>query len=227
MMTKKAQGLVCLVVLLSAAGILSAGPLNVLDITFAQGGVADYDASAGTVTWSGGATGNIGYNTDWVFTNGMDVTITGVLSNPTVVSATELEMGSLTGFSLAFGPYGQTQDSQLIVEASLTPGEIYVEQFGGLPGTIQSIISGQAFVDVTAYGTDGGVNNNEYEWVELTGSELISTIVGVPSFVDYGSDYDSDNLRIEIYGGNFVPEPATMTLLGLGAVGLLSKRKKK
>ena len=225
-MMKKARGLVYLGILLSATGILSAGTLNVLDITFAQGGVADYDPTGGTITWSGGATGNIGYNGDFVFANGMDVTITGVLSVPTVVNSTELQMGALTGFKLAFGPYGQTQDSQLIVEASLSQNEVYVEQFGGIAGTIQSIISGQAFVDVTAYGTDGGVANTEYEWVELTGSELISTIVGVPSFVDYNSPYDSDNLRIEIYGGNFGPEPTTMTLLGLGAIGLLKRKKK-
>lgn len=225
---KKIRRIAILGLMLCMAGLVSAAPVvvNYAELAVAQGGSAVYDAAAGTIAWSGGASGKIGLVDGSYLTfdqPGTGVTITGNLSGtPGAGAGSSLTLSNLT-FSLTYAPYGQTQDSGIVISGTLSDQQVYMESLFNAPG-LGTILQGIAGVDVTAVITDG---SDSYTWVEATGSKLETTIMGVGSFSDYSQDYNSNNMRITVYGSDYVPEPATMTLLGLGAVSLFSRRRRK
>lgn len=223
---KKTRSIAVLGLVLCMAGVVSAQLVNYAELGVAQGATAVYDASAGTIVWSGGASGRIGL-VDGTFLNfdqgSSGVTVVGNVSGtPGAGAGSVITLTNLT-FSLTFAPYGQTMDSGIVISGALSDSQVYTETLsnGGFLGTI---LTGTAGVDVTAVITDG---SNEYEWVESTGSLLETRVIGISGFSDYAQDYNTNNLVITVKGSDFVPEPATMTLLGLGAVTLLSRKKRK
>jgi len=199
---------------------------NYAELGVAQGATAVYDASAGTIEWSGGASGKIGL-VDGTFLNfdqpGTGVTVTGNVSGtPGAGAGSSIILTDLV-FSLTFAPYGQTQDSGIVISGTLSDTEVYTETLSGVFPGLGAILTGTAGVDVTAVITDG---SNEYAWVESTGSTLETQIIGIPNFSDYAQDYTTNNLIITVKGSDFVPEPATLSMLGLGMITLIRRKRK-
>ncbi len=224
---KHVHGLVCLGLVFCLTGVLSAGLVEVeyAELGIAQGGTAVYDALAGTIVWSGGASGQIGLS-DGTFLNfyqpDAGVTIVGNVSG-TPGSGSDITLTNLT-FSLTFAPFGQTEGSAIVIAGSLSGDATYNESLGIVPG-LGTILSGTALVDVTADGVNLG-SGETYSWIESADSILETTMIGVPGFTDYNQDYLTNNLRIVVKSSAYIPEPATVTLLGFGAIGLLKRKKK-
>lgn len=222
---KNAGRVAILGLVLCMAGIGSAALVNYAELAVAQGGAAVYDASAGTIVWSGGASGQIGLS-DGTYLNfnqpTSGVTIQGNVSGtPGAGAGSILTLSNLT-FSLTYAPYGQVQDSGIVISGTLSDQQVYTETLYG--SGLATILSGSAAVDVTAVINDG---SNSFEWVEPTGSILETQIIGVSGFSDYSQDYNTNNLTIRVMGSDYVPEPATLSLLGLGVVSLFARRKRK
>lgn len=217
---KQSARVVILAVLLCSAFAFG-GIVNYAEMGLAQGGTAVYDASAGTIVWSGGASGRIGLtNGTFINFNQPDagVTITGNVSGApgsgTSISMTDLE------FALSFAPYGTEVTSAIVISGSLTGSATYDETLQAiLPGG--AFITGVALVDVTMSVIDV---SETFEWIQPTGSQLTTSIIGLKNFTNYSQDYTTQSLVIKVFGE--VPEPATMSLLVIGAVGMLIKRKK-
>ena len=211
------------------AGVAAATPEEIVyaELGVAQGGTSVYDASEGTIEWSGGASGQIGL-IDGTFLKfeqpDAGVTIVGNVSG-TPGSGSDITLTNLE-FTLTFSPYGQTTDSAIVISGTLSDTATYNESLDGIVTGLGAILTGDAFVDVTAYAINDPFGDT-YEWVETTGSTLEATMIGVPNFSDYSQDYTTNNLVLKVIGEGFIPEPATMALLGFGALGLLTQRRKK
>ena len=225
---KQVRNFLCVSIMLCVASLFSAeavASIALVELGLAQGGTAEYDASEGTIMWSGGASGKVILSDQTVIlfeAPDAGVTISADIAGGTP-SGTSATFSSLD-FTLTYAPFGQTLTDALIIEGSLGGGTYDEVLSGPIPG-LGAILNGSAVVNVTSYSTGGG---SEWAWIEASGSSLETSMVGVQGFTDYNSqDYLSNNLKILIKGSNFVPEPATMALLACGAMGLLNKRRKK
>ena len=103
----------------------------------------------------------------------------------------------------------------------------YIEEEVIVPAGLPTALDGRAIVHLTS-AVFSGFGEITLEWgnSDMLGG-IISSVLFTPDYVinDYQSGYESENLTVTLLADDqAIPEPATMLLLGLGAV-LLRKKK--
>ncbi|MBN1457540.1 MAG: PEP-CTERM sorting domain-containing protein [Sedimentisphaerales bacterium] len=193
------------------------------------GVTAEYDASAGTTTWSQGASG-------WMLTDGgkfqsfSDVTVSG-----TFIGAVDVSSGGLASAVFSSGTWDIVMNGALGMAVHVSGHTVssYVETETGVD---TDHIDGRAVVMVDDYFFDAGwlgdiwgIPDLDLEWEgglnDLAGLIADITLPNGTGITDYQSDYTSTNTTITLWADeSVVPEPMTVILLGLGALSLRKRR---
>ena len=219
------------IVLLFSAQVLYAETIEALGIDIAQamGASSGYDAGTGTITWSGGAAG-------WMMTDNGTFHFFDSIVNIDIAAAingvTDLSSGGVASasFSSALWNINLTISGYAIPVASIS-GHLssnYVET-----EVDTDMLEGRAVVVV-----DSATFNDAY-WTAVLGQPItwngVGDLAGIiantalpdgTNYQSYAQSYTSDNLIVTLYADeNQVPEPATIAILALGALGMISRRK--
>jgi hypothetical protein len=208
--------LLAVAALLMTAATSMAAPAIIADVIF--GVTADYDATAGTLTWDNGATatlitdsGNFSYDVsvEATFNGAQDTSDVSGASAIFAPGATWSVMLSKFGFDV-LGFSGHTSSNYN--EGETGPGVLY-------GGVVAEVTEMTLFNTTTTLGPDtpfwqGGNTIGIKASTQLTGD-----------LADYSADWSSTNVTLTMVADeSTIPEPATMILLGLGGL-LLRKRK--
>jgi hypothetical protein len=193
----------------------------VKEVTIAQtNGVTAYNAAGtGTLNWTMGASGMV-ITSDWdvfLFDNAtVAATFTGV---------TDLSSGGVAKATFSSGTWSM----------DLSQSGATVHLAGGIQGLYREeelpegdALDGRAIVTLTAADFTGFDPSLDLQWgnSNMLGG-IIASVLFTPGYgiQDYQSNYQSENTTITLLADETaIPEPATMLLLGLGAV-LLRKKK--
>ncbi len=184
-----------------------------IDLAVALGGFAEYDSGVGTITWSEGASGFLRFDDGQELSFG-EVSISGNFSDVVDIGTDSISLGA-GAFSISFGTY---RGGTLYVDGVLAANKTYDEQIVPNVG-----LAGNAIVDVEAYWKDGDERSDDYVAWAANGHSILNSNVLVSGFEDYlNQDYASQNMSLIVQ----IPEPATLSLLSLGAVALLRRKRK-
>lgn len=172
--------------------------------------------NCGTLNWSGGAVAK-------VYTVGNPLPLTFVPTvTATFTNGTDTSSGTLAGaifgslnFTVSLKQSGFNVGS---FSGTLYSSHKYVENeiYEG------TVLDGAAVVTLTSFIVTG------YDWSEGIGQPtgLRAQTSLSTSINDYQSDWGSNNVKITILADESgIPEPATMSLLSIGALGLLRRKK--
>jgi hypothetical protein len=217
MMMKKA--LLVAVCVCMACTTVKAALVEAVQVVFAGGVSSQYTEATGTIEWSGGASGTA--ITDSFNVHNFDqATVTATITNRTSpaasTSATFTTMNWLISLSHTVDPI------MVDIAGTLKTGFDWSEN---IPGPDFLVGSGIVTVDsftiavagVTAW--KGGLN-------DTAGMQFNTTFPTGTGPVDFSADYFTDNATVILSADETViPEPVTMTLLAMGAIGLIRRRK--
>jgi len=223
---KKLNVIVIMLAVFIAASVSQAAMVKQVVLSSTSGVEASYDPTTGVSSWENGASG-------WIMTDSYDVvnftsaSITGTFSGMTDTSSggtasALFDTGTWT-ISLSAG------DLQLDISGHIVGNYVETEgkfQEGHIDGRAVVIVDSATFNFGDYFGEGITV-----DWQGGTGSMagLIADIA-LPNgavFGDYDTDdYLSTNTTITLWADEgVVPEPASLCLLGLGAVSLLKRRR--
>ncbi len=196
--------------------------VDLVQVVFVGGGTSTYDATSQTLTWSGGASGTAittGFSIFNFDQATVSATIDGLTTNPANSSAQFSNMSWSMSLVDTSNPLWT-----LDVSGTLKAGTTWLEEI-----TAPDFLIGEGLVMVDSFsinldggsvaGWEGGAN----DVAALQSSTTFATGTG-PS--DFLSDYTTDNTTIVLSADETViPEPATLSLLGLGALALVKRRR--
>jgi len=221
--------MLCIVLLLSAS--VYADTIEALGIDIAQvmGASSGYNAGTGIITWSGGAAGWILTDNDtfYFFDSIVNIDITAGISGITDTSSGGVASAS---FSTALWNINLTISGYANPVASIS-GHLYSNYVETEVDT--DMLEGRAVVVVDAANFDNAywtaVLGQPVEWNgvgDLAGIIANTTLPNGTNYQSYAQSYTSDNLIVTLYADETqIPEPATIAILALGALGMISRRK--
>jgi hypothetical protein len=218
---------VALAIVALCAGV-EASTVKKVGLAQALGCAADFDAGINTLIWSGGGGGWIMLD-DWTTINFDDA---GVTATFTVLQDTSSGGQAEANFSISAWSV-TLQDGgadRLTVSGTLYGSNKYYEEETEVNS---DFLKGKAIVKVTSLWYDAnwflnekGISDLGWEGDDVAGVLADITLPQGTNIIDYQSDYASTNVIITVVADeSLVPEPATICLLGLGAMVLIRKRR--
>lgn len=212
----------CVVLLVSS---VASAQLTKIEIVFAMGLSSDFDADAG----SGGnglqtlqSTNGAYVYTDDIYAPPISFATSDILA--TFEDTTDTSGGGVASAEFGSGAW-QIQlfdsDSQLVMDMSGT-----VDWYDELE-TADNAVDGRGILTLGSVSLGGELTG--HDWASTNGkSGLLTSIVNAqPSpLTSYQTDWSSNNVMLMLYAdSSTIPEPATIMLLGLGAVVLARRRR--
>jgi len=213
----------CLVLLLSNA---APAQLAKIEIIFAMGLTSSFDADGGiganglqTLVSTNGAY----VYTDDIYAPPMQFAASDILC--TFEETTDTSSGGIAGAWFDSGAWQIKifdSASALVLDMSGT-----VDWYDELE-TAANAVDGRGIVSIGSIYLAGELTG--HQWGSTNGkSGLISSIVNAQPqpLTNYQTDWSSNNVMMLLYAdSSVIPEPATIMLLGLGAVGLLGRKRR-
>jgi hypothetical protein len=183
---------------------------------------ADYDASQGRLAWSQGGLAIFNYAT------GADryrVTFNGSWEGATDMSHDGLAAASFSAgsFNVTFFALGDRLKTTPIADLSGSLFSNAYSYFESETAQSPSAMYGAALIKLDSWNVPG------YQWADALGAKggLTASTYNLVQWdiADYQSNWNSTNTIVTILADEtgFIPEPATICLLGLGAVAALRK----
>lgn len=229
-MNKKVLSFVIVLVVFSVVSVASAEMITEIQLLVGLGLTSSFDADGGSGT---GSQTMQSTNGALVIT---DVNPSGTMFTKTNFSLTfddcdgSASAGGTAAASFGSGTwmaelYNPANDGDLVLSISGT-----VDWYNELE-TNPNAIDGQGIVtiDVGSVFLNFGYWGLGSSWASGNGksaiASMISNIAPTP-LEDYNSDWSSSNVMLLVYAdSSAIPEPATIALLGLGAVALIRKKR--
>jgi hypothetical protein len=185
---------------------------------------SNFNVATGQLTWSKGGVAKL-YDDGGAISN-LRVNVSATFSGVTDLSSGGLASASFSAgnFNIDFFSDISKQNYVGSVAGEIYPGGVYLYNEGETQEN-PSRLYGSAPMRLTSWTLAG------YTWAESLGSmggvTATTTNLTPTNISDYQSDWSSKNTIVKILADETgIPEPATVCLLGLGAAGLISRRKR-